>query len=172
MKTILATILFIGYAQVTYSQVDIAYAENTNLTNRKGLERNFTLPSSISSNEALFLADKSMQLQLQVLNYDIKSSEVYSPEANTTYTVNFTEGINHIDAIYAKDGSFIQSEGVFENVPIPYRIGYELAKKYPGWEFHKSWCYSTFNADETSEITYKIQLKKDNKTKVVKINLH
>src|SRR5690554_3748569 len=98
MKTIFASILFIGFAQVTYSQVDIAYTEHATLTAIKGLEKNYARSSSVVSNSADFLTEKSKQLQLQALNYDIKSAEVYAPEANTTYTVNFTEGINHIEA--------------------------------------------------------------------------
>lgn len=170
MKTILASLLLIGFAHVSYAQVDIAYTENTNLTTMKGLERNYARPTSLPHNEALSLAEKSERLQMQVFNYDIKTADVYSPEVNTTYTVNFTEGNNHIDAIYAKDGKLIQSEGVFENVPVPYNIGYELAKTYPGWEFHKSWCYNTINPEGSSEISYKIQLKKGRKTKLVKFN--
>lgn len=172
MKTILACLLLIGFAQVSYAQVDIAYTENTNLTAKQGHERNYARLTSLPTKEALSLAEKSERLQMQVLNYDIKTADVYSPEVNTTYTVNFTEGSNHIAAIYAKDGRLIQSEGVFENVPVPYSIGYQLAKAYPGWEFHKSWCYSTYNPDRSSEILYKIQLKKGNKTKLVKFNSH
>lgn len=170
MKTILATLLLIGFAQLTYAQVDIAYTENTNLTAKQGLERNYARLTSLPSSEALYMAEKSERLQMQVFNYDIKTADVYSPEANTTYTVIFSEGSNHIDAVYAKDGKLIQSEGVFENVPVPYSIGYELAKTYPGWEFHKSWCYSTFSTEGSSEISYKIQLKQGNKTKLVKFN--
>lgn len=170
MKTILASILFIGFANLTYSQTDIAYTTHTNLTAMKGLENNYVKPTTISSDEAISLTEKLKQLQVQVLNYDIKSADVYSPEANTTYTVNFTEGNNHIDAVYAKDGRFIQSEAVFENLPIPYQIGYELAKTYPGWEFHKTWCYTTYNTDQSYKKSYKIQLKKNNRTKFVMID--
>lgn len=169
MKTILASsLIFIGLAQLTYAQTDMAYNKNTNLTTLKGLDKNYVKPTSISSsNEALSLTEKLEQLQIQVLNYDIKSDDVYSPKMSTTYTVNFAEGNNYIDAVYAKDGRFIQSEGVFEDVPVPYQIGYQLAKAHPGWEFYKTWCYTTYNSDQSYKKSYKIQLKKNNRTKFV-----
>ncbi|RAJ26441.1 hypothetical protein LX77_00690 [Gelidibacter algens] len=172
MKTFLTTLLLLGFAQATYSQMDIASAENTNMAFITTKDNSNSSVSTFPkiSDDGLPMAERSEKLQLQVFNYDIKSAKVFSPKANTTYSVRFSQGNYRIDAIYAKDGQFIQSEGVFENVPIPFHIGYELAKKYPGWEFHKSWCYSNYSFDKSPKTSYSIEIKKGDKTKVISSN--
>ncbi|MEO6348626.1 MAG: hypothetical protein ABIO60_12035 [Aquaticitalea sp.] len=170
MKTMLMTILLIGSIKVMHSQSDMAYVEATNVTQTKNHSNGIIKEDRKYENETAYLAEKSKKLQLQALNYDIKNANVYVPNLETTYAVNFTEGINKINAIYAQDGALLKSEGSFENVRVPYNIGVKLAKTYPGWEFHKTWCYSHYEMDKNTQIIYKLQLKKGNKTKMITIN--
>ncbi|MEO5789752.1 hypothetical protein [Gelidibacter sp.] len=167
MKTLLITFLLIGFAQFSHSQTDFAYTETSNLNLKN---KNESIPNFKNSNEVKYLAEKSKKLEGQAFNYDIKSAAVYASHLKTTYSVSFTEGKNRIDAIYDADGKLLQSEGTYENVAIPYAIGSQLAKAHPGWEFHKSWCTSNYKLNSDTDIIYKIQLKKGNKTKVVKVN--
>jgi len=170
MKTILLSTLIIGLAQLTYSQTQIAYTESTNIAENHKKEVKVSDFDLWEDLEETFMAEKTKKLLLEVLNYDIKSSSVYSPRSKTTYTVNFTEGNHHIEAIYDNNGNLLQSDGVFENVRIPYIIGSRLAKEYPGWEFHKSWCYSLYEFNRDTAVMYRIQLKKLNKTKMINVD--
>lgn len=170
MKSILITIVFLGSVLGVNAQSDLAYADlsTTSIKSTSAKEKTTEFYKEIVASP--YMAEKAKKLQLQVDNYDIKKNDVYVPNASGTYTVNFTEGINEVKAIYSADGDLLTSEGAFENVPVPYNIGSELAKKYPGWEFNKSWCYSSYSRDMDSKIMYKILLKKGTKTKTVKIN--
>lgn len=170
MKTLFISFLLIGVAQFSNSQTDLAYTATTNMDLKNNTIKTTAAPELRNSITANFLDKNSRRLEQQVLQYDIKNATVYAPYLKTTYSVSFTEGNNRIDAIYDADGTLIQSEGAFENVSVPYVIGYQLAKKYPGWEFHKSWCTSSYSLDNDAEIIYKIQLKKGHKTKIVKVN--
>ena len=170
MKTMLMTFLLIGSIQVMNAQTNVAYADVTNVTKVKSHSSGINNTDNNYKPEAASLAEKVKKMQFQVDSYDIKNTTVYEPNLETTYSVKFAQGINQINAVYAKDGSLIKSEGIFENVPVPTAIGVDLAKKYPGWEFHKTWCYSSYEVNRKSKILYKIQLKKDNKTKIIKIN--
>ena len=118
MKTLLLSSLIIGLVQLTYSQTQIAYVETANKTEDHKKEvkiSDFDLWEDLGET---FMAEKTKKLLLEVLHYDIKSSSVYSPRSKTTYTVNFTEGNHHIEAIYDNKGNLLQSDGVFENVGV------------------------------------------------------
>ncbi|WP_452232261.1 hypothetical protein [Lacinutrix sp. MEBiC02595] len=170
MKTMFITFLFLGFAQVTYSQSDIAYTETTDHT----LESTHVKKDFNSVSEKIigtsYLSAKTKKLQLQVFNYNIKNAAVYAANVNTTYSVHFTEGNNHVDAIYAKDGTLLQSEGIFKNVRIPYNISVKVAKKYAGWMVAKTYCYNNYRHNKDTEVLYKMQLRKGNKTKAIEIN--
>lgn len=170
MKTLFITFLLLGFAQFSSSQTDLAYTTTSTMDLKTNPVKTKIAPEIRNYSNSSFLVEKSGKLEQQMLNYDIKSATVYAPYLKTTYSVSFTEGNNRIDAIYDANGTLIQSEGAFENVSIPYVIGCQLAKKYPGWEFHKSWCTSSYSVNNDLEVIYKIQLKKGNKTKVVKMN--
>lgn len=170
MKTLFITFLLIGFAQFSYSQTDLAYTKTSNMNLEKNpMKKEISAAAKISI-ETNSLMEKAKNLEWQAFNYDIKSDSVYSPNLKTTYSVSFAQNNNRIDAIYDADGKLLQSEGTFEDVCIPHAIGYQLAKTYPGWEFHKSWRTSKYSLNGDDEIIYKIQLKKGNRTKVIKVN--
>ncbi|WP_291118794.1 hypothetical protein [Flavobacterium sp. UBA6135] len=118
------------------------------------------------------LAVKIQTFQNAIANYDITSSDVYQPNAEASYTVNFNEGNNHITAIYDKDGQLVSSEENYKGIRLPYKLASKLTKEYPNWGIEKVNCQILFSSTkQESSIAYKVVLSNGKKLKKITIQI-
>ncbi|MBF8150631.1 hypothetical protein ITJ86_12030 [Winogradskyella sp. F6397] len=174
MKTCLFGLIFLGLTNLSTAQHDLAMA-TTQLNDEK-----FTSSSSSISNEnylnleveaAQPLAICIKKLQKVAADFDVTKDPVYSKNKSITYTVNFQSNENRITAVYNTHGIILNSEEYYEDVRLPVKISNQLAKDYPGWAFHYSTCNVSYDHDKGSEITYTIDLKKENKHKSISLTI-
>jgi len=155
--------MFIGLANLTFSQNEIAY-NNSNID--KLLETKKVKYTAPMANQ---MSKRITNFQNEVANYDITKASIYSANAPTTYTVVFKEANNSIKNIYDQNGNVIESHQEFSAIKLPYAISSKLAKAHPGWAINDVDCIIHYETKEATSITYKVKLKNDNQTKTVKI---
>lgn len=172
MKTCILGLVFFGLANLIQSQNDLA-AVSVDLLH-------YDRPASVAKiaknvayvNSVNMMVDSKRVKKFQTLvaNYDVLTSDVYTDNDPSTYTVIFKEGTNTIKALYDQNSTIISCEESFENIRLPYAIGAKLSKKHPGWEFNEVSCTVNYTQNTLTDIVYKVALKKGNKKKTVTIN--
>lgn len=174
MKNLIFVLFIVGLANLTIAQENLAM----NTTNKVNVH---TSRSSKIQNEqylnsrngvAPTLALGIKRLQNVAADYDITENRIYSINKHITYTVVFESGANYIKAIYAHDGTILESEEYYEGVRVPYSLGSEIAKTYPGWSFNNSDCIIEYTKNKATRFTYSFVLKKGNKSKMIRRTLY
>lgn len=175
MKTFVIGLIAIGLTNLINAQNDLASVSNsddliysTKISSNTSKDFNMEYLSETNQEGVSIIIQK---LQKVVANYNIKTSEVYQPELTTTYTVNFSEDENTVVAVYNKDGEVISSNEHYQNIRLPYKISLEIAKKYPGWAFNNVQCEIVYAINNSVETKYKINLKKNRKSKNIVISI-
>ncbi|RIA09696.1 hypothetical protein OE09_1542 [Flavobacteriaceae bacterium MAR_2010_72] len=169
MKIFVLSLIFSGLTTLMFAQNNIAVLTPTNksLSKKTKSINNVDYLNAVSADNVHAL--KVQKLQKVVANYDVKIDKVYNPKINTTYTVEFKEGKNHITAIYNQEGYLISCQENYNAVRLPTDISIKLAKDYPGWEFYNVKCNINYQQNEASKIAYQVVLKNGNKLKTVNI---
>lgn len=174
MKTCLFGLLFLGLTNLSFAQDELAM-ETSQFNVEKMSPRTITIPNEnylnieLEAEQPLALSIKT--LQKVAADFDVTKDPVYSANKTMTYTVNFRSNDNRITAVYDTDGIILNSEEYYEDVRLPVKISNQLAKDYPGWAFHNSTCKVSYDHDNGSEITYTIDLKKENKHKSISLTI-
>jgi hypothetical protein len=163
MKSYLLGLMFIGLANLTFSQNQIAY----NSSNIDPLLE--TKSSSVKTPLENKLSKRITKFQKKAANYDITRQSIYQPNTSRTYTVIFKEANNSIENTYDKNGVLIQSNQSYSKIKLPYSISSKLAKANPGWAIDDVHCTINFKANEATVISYEVKLKNDKETKTVTI---
>lgn len=164
MKSYLLSLMFIGLANLTFSQNQIAY----NSSNIDPLLE--TKKSSAKAPIANQISKRITNFQKEAANYDITKASIYRPNTSRTYTVVFKEANNSIENTYDKHGDLIESKQEYSEIKLPYSISSKLAKAHPGWAINDVDCTINYKTNDATIITYEVKLKKDNVIKTVTIN--
>lgn len=174
MKTNLFGLVFLGLTNLVFAQNEIAtvsYAPVNYTTTAKTIATSNTF-KNVDYLTSINFENSAKHIKLlheKVANYNIKEAKVYVPKSLSSYDVVFTEGANQITAVYNHLGDIINSYESYKNVKLPYAITYKVAEDYPGWEFNSTWCNVTYSKYGVSKTHYKIELKKGNEKKIVRI---
>jgi len=162
-------VIFCIVGQLT-AQDDLAFVDHSNTENYRTEEHiekpAFNTEYLLATNEAK-IPQKIQSLRKEVAQYDLINQSLYSRHSSSTYKVVFSEGANQIEVHYDSRGIILNSNEIFENVPLPYLYGKEISKEYPGWAYENVWCYVNYIADENPDISYKVLLKKGNEKQTV-----
>jgi len=86
-----------------------------------------------------------------------------------SYLISFRSSKGFLDATYSKDGKLVNSHQMFKDVVLPQEIRRELYTNYKGWTMAKNKYVASGNGDKLNKEIYRINLKKDNKKKNIKI---
>ncbi|MBJ7882489.1 hypothetical protein [Gelidibacter salicanalis] len=170
MKTRILGLVFLGMTNLMPAQNDFAMVTpdyNHSVTTDKPVNKNSQYLSYMAVQPE---AVRVTKLQSLAANYDITALSIYSAKKTLTYTVVFKSAENYIKAIYDHEGTIIKCEEFYNNVRMPYSISSELAKDYPGWEFHKIHYTIDYALNETPNFVYDVELKKGNVSKKVQLN--
>ncbi len=174
MKNLIIVFFIAGLANLTVAQENLAmnttYDLNVHTFRSSKIQNEQYLNSRNDVAPTLALSIK--RLQDVAADYDITENRIYSTNEHITYTVVFESNANYIKAIYAHDGTILESEEYYEDVRIPYSLGSEIAKAYPGWSFNNSDCTIEYTKNEATRFTYSFVLKKGTKSKRVKRTLY
>ena len=166
MKKFLIGLFILGLTNLTFSQQQLAVV---NYNSDVAVERNKNVDFlSVFAKEDM--ASRIQKLQKVVADYDITSKSIFKADDPSTYKVVFKEGKNEVIAVYNQDGYMVSSEGKYVNIRLPYVIGKDLSKTYPGWRFNKNHCTIDYLESGKTNIIYTVQLEKGNRKKTVKIN--
>tara|TARA_R110002111_G_scaffold57363_7_gene97206 strand:+ start:1920 stop:2432 length:513 start_codon:yes stop_codon:yes gene_type:complete len=168
MKKFLLGLCILGLTNLISAQNDLAMAtaNDNDITIKTSKIKNESYLMS-NTNETKQLAVRIKKLQKIAAAYDISKESIYSKKKSITYDVVFEANENYIKAVYDHNGVIISSEEYYEDVRIPYVLTSQLAKDYPGWSFDKSNCKIFYSKEGESKFTYKIVLKKGNKSKLI-----
>jgi len=172
MKNYVMVFLFVGLTNQMIAQPNemIAYTpsnEEVYATTKTTLHSEYL--KTVTKQD---FAVKIQTLQNAVANYDIKSSDVYQPNSEGTYTVNFDEGNNRITAIYDKNGQLVSCEENYNGIKLPYELASKLTKEYPNYGIEKVNCKIRYtNNKQESNIVYKVVLNNGNKSKKMTIQI-
>ncbi|REE25937.1 hypothetical protein DFQ09_102529 [Winogradskyella pacifica] len=174
MKTCLLGLIFLGLANLSSAQNDLAM-ETSQFNDKDYTPRSISVLNeqylNLELTAAQPLAVSIKKLQKVAADFDVSKDPVYSKNKSMTYTVNFQSNDNSITAIYDTKGVILSSEEYYEDVRIPLTISSQLAKDYPGWAFLNSSCTVNYEHTNGAEITYVITLKKENKSKSISLTL-
>lgn len=171
MKNCVFGLFILGLTNLMYAQNNIASADiHTDIyytyTKSKKIIKNLNYISAFEKED---FAMNIKKLHSIVSNYDITSESIYAPKPSYRYTVIFKEGRNSIIAQYNHEGTLISSDEKFVGISLPLAISTKISKEYPGWEFNKTSCVIKYSQNNKVLTTYKILIKKGNKTKSVKL---
>lgn len=174
MKNLIIAFFIVGTANFTIAQQNLAMIatsdHNVHTTRSSKIQNERYLNSR--NDVAPTLALSIRRLQDVAADYNITENRIYSTNENITYTVVFESDANYIKAIYNHDGTILESEEYYEDVRIPYSLGSEIAKAYPGWSFNNSDCTINYAKNEATRFTYSFVLKKGDKSKRIRRTLH
>jgi len=174
MKNLIIIICIVGLTNLTIAQNNLAMntAYDFNVRTSRSSEIKNEQYVNLRYGVAPTLALSIKRLQDVVANYDITENRIYSRNQHITYTVVFESDTNYVKAIYAHDGTILESEEYYEDVRIPYSLGSEIAKTYPDWSFDNSACTIEYTKNEATRFTYSFVLRKGTKSKTIKRTLH
>ncbi|TXE05690.1 hypothetical protein ES711_15440 [Gelidibacter salicanalis] len=171
MKTRILGLVFLGLTSLMSAQNDFAMVTpeySHSVTSEKPVLKNGQYLSEMTlQSEAV----RVTTLQSIAANYDISALSIYNAKTSQTYSVVFKSAENYIKAIYDHDGTITKCEEFYENVRMPYELSSDLAKEYPGWEFHKIHYTIDYAVNETPIFVFEVILKKGKTTKNVQITL-
>ncbi len=169
MKTIVTGLIFLGFTTLMQSQNEIAFV-NVNSEAAVKPSKNILINSNYySSFENKISSERVRKFQKVVANYDLKNASIYSNE-RSNYSIVFEEGNNQIKAEYNQEGKIVQCTETFNGIKLPYTIGNDVAKKYPGWEFTDISCHVYYNENTEDEVIYKVAIQNGNKKKTLRLN--
>lgn len=170
MKTYVLVLLLIGLTNPITAQNNIAaltlsnksvYATNKNILNVEYL-------NTVAHQG---FANKIQELQNLVAKYDIKTSTVYQSESNSTYTVDFKEGDNHITAVYDKSGQLISCQENYQSIKLPIALLSKIVKDYPNWTIEEVYCKIQYSKNMEQNIVYQVVINNENKSKKITIKV-
>ncbi|WP_298535740.1 nicotinate-nucleotide adenylyltransferase [uncultured Algibacter sp.] len=112
------------------------------------------------------------KLESEVLNYNHKDeiSELYDDEYDT-YSVSFHIPKGKIVAAYDKNGKIIRTIEKYNNVRLPLEVMQAVSKRFPNWAIVEDVYLVKYHYEvDTLKQEYKIKIKNDDQTIMVKTN--
>ena len=123
--------------------------------------------NSVNPEEA---AQPVSMLEQYVASYDLKGAEFYEDEYDN-YVVSFFIPNGKILALYAKDGTLLQTAERYNDSALPKNILKTIANKYPKWAVSQDVYLVTYHQkDGSTRKIYKLVLQDGNKKVRIKVN--
>ncbi len=88
-------------------------------------------------------------------------------EKNESFTVTFKSQKGSLVANFDENGNLTNTSQNFKNIIVPKDIREELYRDYKGWEMVKNKYVAKGNSTFLEKQTYKVKLKKGNRTKTI-----
>ena len=103
--------------------------------------------------------------------FDIKDFMVSVKHKNyDSFQVIFNAENGFLNANYSKKGELTKTSQRFKNIPLPLAVRRDLYNKTKGWTMVKNTYVAYGKADRLDKERYRIKVKKDGKSKIVKID--
>lgn len=166
MKTLVLGLLFLGLANLTFAQNEIAYVENSEIEFEASKTGHIN-SSFINSFAFTDISQRILSLQKVSADYDIKADPVYTPNQPTTYTVVFKEANNKIENFISHSGEILSSNQTFREIRLPHVISSKIVKEYPGWSVYGVACNISYTKGEAVNIVYKVKLRNGSHNKTL-----
>ncbi|WP_026752802.1 hypothetical protein [Sediminibacter sp. Hel_I_10] len=170
MKSCILGLFFLGLTTLCNAQHEMAMVTSKldHAPNMKSVSINADYLNSFKNHD---VAKRAQKLQKIAANYNIKAQSVYTSSKSVTYTVDFNEALNHIQAIYDHTGKLVQSIEIYKNMRLPYALSKEVSTSYPGWAFEKIECHVNYTQGLEKIVEYHVELSNGKTSKTVTVTL-
>jgi hypothetical protein len=163
MKSLIITLLLIGLAIPTHSQVKKAKKEENNTEKQEVIKLPEIVLKSARKDFSLYLPNSNnpdntvATLQEKFISYDLgKDYEGYDEYLVVMELKNST-----LAATYNSDGKLIRVVEEYKNVRLPANVIYMVYKNYPGWKIVKDKFLYTQEDGDITKKQYNIKIKKE-----------
>lgn len=169
MKTVIFGLLFLGLANLSFSQ-------SSNEIEEVQLADVVISPLNLSYLNAVHDENTPKvvkQLESKVAKFDITESPVFDKQFEA-YEVIFKDATNNsgrIIATYNSEGKILKSFEKFNDVTLPSAVRNAIYKEYPGWIIHSDTYLVSYYLNEDIKKVYKLKIKKDDEKKTLKIDV-
>lgn len=163
MKKSIIGVLLVCLASISFSQsIEEVKLESVTIT---PLNTNY-LNNVLDLNTPV----EVIRLEKEAAKFDITTLDLYDPDF-ATYEVTFSQKDGKIVAVYDKDGNILRSSERFQNVILPRKVLNSVYAQNQGWRFHKDSYLVTYYEGRDAKKMYKIQLRKGNKRKNLRVDV-
>lgn len=168
MKHVIFGLIVLGITNLVSAQNEIAMATHSLEKGpyTKSLNKKSTFEKAFETKNLPIVIEK---MHLVAAKFDITTLAIYNADDNATYKVTFDEGNHTIEAVYNQEGVLTSSQEEFNNVPLPFYISQNIAKKHPGWIINSTNCKITYKNSTVTKMVYKVSIIKDKKEKTLLI---
>ncbi|HLV37924.1 hypothetical protein [Xanthomarina sp.] len=174
MKTICIGLLFLGFANLSFSQADKEIVEVQLASVVISSPSN---PSSLNYLNAVYSEDipeEAVILENIAARFKITESPVFDSQFEA-YEVIFkdvsTNG-GQIVITYNNDGQILKSVERYNDVVLPAAVRNAVYKEYPGWMIDSDKYLVTYYHKEDAKKAYKLKIKKEDNKKVIKVSIN
>ena len=166
MKTLIIGLLFLsftnlGYTQDSYNEIAALELEEIIIS-----PPNFIYLNQVQDKYTPKLVKK---LEYIASKYDIKESEIYDPNEEK-FAIVFKQKNGRIIAIFDNSGKIVTCYEKYHNVKLPPKIRKNIFIDNPGWLIHSDTYLVSYRYGSEVKKTYKIQLRKGNLKKNLKLD--
>ncbi|HLV15448.1 MAG TPA: hypothetical protein VKY41_09725 [Xanthomarina sp.] len=174
MKILCIGLLFLGFANLSFSQADKEVVE-VQLASVV-----ITAPANLSSQNYLnAVYDKNAPEEAKILEniaarFKIIESPVYDNQFDAYDVIFKDESSNdgRILVTYNSEGHLIKSFEKFHDVALPPAVRNAVYNEYPGWTIASDTYLVTYHHDKETQKAFKLKIEKDGKKKVIKVDLN
>ena len=169
MKTVFLGLLFLGFANLSFSQ-------SSNEIEEVQLADVVISPLNLSYLNAVHdvnTPEVVKQLEKKVAKFDVTESPVFDKQFEA-YEVIFKDASSNsgsIIATYNSEGKILKSFEKFNDVTLPPAVRKAIYKEYPGWTIHSDTYLVSYYLNEDIKKVYKLKIKKDNEKKTLKVGI-
>ncbi len=102
------------------------------------------------------------ELQLEISNFNLKTSNIYDATEKASYHIRFKKRHCKASVTFSGDGKILSSKETYKNIKVPYQLRAKILKAYPGWSFKKNSYTITYALREDMKEVYSIHISKGN----------
>ena len=164
MKNAIIGLIMLGIAGLGYSQdngVQPVELEEVNIS-----PLNLTYLNAVQDHDT---PTPAKELENFASRYDITKDPIFDRNFEA-YEVIFKETGGRIVATYDQQGKILSSLEKFENIALPAPVRNTIFQNFPGWTVHKDSYLVSYWLDGEVKKIYKVQVRKDNKRKNLKMD--
>ncbi len=167
MKKVVFGLMIIGLANLVYSQGTNGKIEEIKLSGVEIAPRNLVYIDKVSEGT---VSERVLTLERQASRFNIKESPFFDNHSNS-FEVSFKQKDGNIRATYDRDGKILSSSEMFKNIALPQAVRNNMYKESPGWTMQKNAYLVTYSSDKDVKKVFKIQVRKDNVKKYLKLDI-
>ncbi|TYA59147.1 hypothetical protein [Formosa maritima] len=169
MKTVFFGLLFLGFANLSFSQSN-QEIEEVKLADVVISPLNLSYLNAVQEKNT---PESVRHLENKAARFDITESPVFDNQFEA-YEVIFKEASKNggqIIATYNSEGKILKSFEKFNDVTLPPSVRNAVYKEYPGWTIHSDTYLVSYYINKDTKKVYKLKIKKDDEKKTLKIDV-